>query len=143
MVQLRSEKTSEADRGGVKKQLQTLETKIKEHIDLTKRQQDEIQEKKRVLEEESRDEEDRGTDRELAIQEVEKQSHLLKADQESCGVVLSQVWFNRSGQEITNVLTLDNSKAQVGMPESVVGRVNQRITDIRTEGGSTAYVGIF
>ncbi|CAN9195583.1 unnamed protein product [Alternaria alternata] len=143
MVQLRSEKTSETDRENVKRQLQTLETKIQKHLDLTKRQQDQALERKRALEEEPEDEEDGGAQRTLAMKEVEQQSRLLEADQVSCGVVFSQVRSKRSGQEISNVITANNSKALVGMPESVVGKINQRITDVRTEGGSVAVVGVY
>ncbi|EUC39744.1 hypothetical protein COCMIDRAFT_31172 [Bipolaris oryzae ATCC 44560] len=124
MVQLRSEKTSETDRENVKRQLQTLETKIQEHLDLTKRQQDQALERKRALEEEPEDEEDGGAQRMLAIKEVEQQSRLLEADQVSCGVVFSQVRSKRSGQEISNIITLDNSKALVGLLESVIGKIN-------------------
>lgn len=59
----------------------------------------------------------------------------------SCGVVFSQVRSKRSGQEISNIITLDNFKALVGLPESVVGKINQRITDVRTERDSVAVVG--
>ncbi|KNG45791.1 cytochrome p450 [Stemphylium lycopersici] len=143
MVQLRSEKTSDTDRENVKRQLQSLERKIQEHLDLTKLQQDQALERKRALEEEPEDEEDGGAQRTLAIKEVEQQSRLLEADQVSCGVVFSQVRSKRSGQEISNIITLGNSKALIGLPESVVGKINQRITDVRTEGGSVAIVGIY
>jgi hypothetical protein len=127
----------------VKRQLQTLETKIQEHLDLTKRQQDQALERRRVLEDEPEDEEDGGAQRTLAIKEVEEQSRLLEADQVSCGVVFSQVQSKRSGQEISNIITSNHSKALVGLPESVVGKINQRITDVRTEGGSVAVVGVY
>jgi hypothetical protein len=143
MVQLRSEKTTETEREKVKGQLRALETKIQEHLDLTQRQQDQVQERTRALEDEVEDEEDGGAQRTLAIKEIEQQSRLLEADQVSCGVVFSQVRSKRSGQEISNVITLDNSKALVGLPESVVGKINQRIVDVRTEGGSVAVVGVY
>ena len=143
MVQLRSEKTTRTDCENVKGQLQTLETKIQEHLDLTKRQQDQAQERKRALEDEPEDEEDGGAQRTLAIKEVEQQSRLLEADQVSCGVLFSQIQSKRSGQEISNIITSDNSKALVGLPESVIGKIDQRITDVRTEGGSVAVVGVY
>jgi hypothetical protein len=143
MVQLRSEKTTETEREKVKGQLRALETKIQEHLDLTQRQQDQVQERTRALEDEVEDEEDGGAQRTLAIKEIEQQSRLLEADQVSCGVVFSQVRSKRSGQEISNIITLDNSKALVGLPESVVGKINQRIVDVRTEGGSVAVVGVY
>jgi hypothetical protein len=143
MIQLRSEKASETDRDNVRRQLQTLETKIQEHLNLTQRQQDQAQGRKNALEDELEDEEDGGAQRTLAMKEIEQQSRLLEADQVSCGVVFSQVQSRRSGQEISNIITLDNSKALVGLPESIVGKINQRIVDVRTEGGSVAVVGVY
>ena len=134
---------SGTDRENVKKQMQTLETKIQEHLDLTKKQQEEAQERRRELQEESEDEDDGGAQRTLAIKETEEQARLLDADQVSCGVVFSQVRSKWSGQEISNIITLNNSKALVGMPESAVGKINQRIKDVRTEEGSVAVVGVY
>lgn len=143
MIQLRSEKTFETNHGSVTNQLHALEMKIQEHLDTIKHQQEEAQRRMQELEIEPEDEEDDGAGRELVIGEVKKQSRLLKADQVSCGVVFSQVRSKRSGQDISDVITSDDSKAFVGMPESVVGKVNQRISNVRTEGGSTAHVGVF
>lgn len=143
MTQIRSEKTSEVDREILKRQLQTLETKIQEHLDLTKKQHDEAQGRKQELQEEPEEEEDGGAQRTLAIKETEEQSRLLEANQVSCGVVFSQVRSQRSGQEIGKVITSDDSKALVGLPESVVDKINQRIGEVRTERGSAAVVGVF
>jgi hypothetical protein len=93
--------------------------------------------------EEPEDEEDRGAQRALAIQEVEKQKSLLEADQISSAVVFSQVRSNQTSQDIRNVITSDDSKALVGMPESVVREVNQRIGDVTTKNRSAAAVGVF
>jgi hypothetical protein len=127
----------------VKEQLQALEAKIQDHMDLTKRQQDEALQRKRELREEPEDEVDDGAQRKLAILEVEEQSRLLDADQVSCGVIFSQVRSKWSGQDISNVVTSGDSRALVGLPESVVGKINQRIRDVRTEGGSMAVVGVY
>ncbi|KAF2451233.1 hypothetical protein P171DRAFT_425760 [Karstenula rhodostoma CBS 690.94] len=143
MVQLRSEKISEANRENVKRQLQTLETKIQEHLDFTIRQQEEAKTRKQELQEEPEDEEDDGAQRNLAIKEVEEQSRLLEANQVSCGVVFSQVRPKWSGQDISDIVTSDNSQALVGMPESVVGKINQLIRGVKTEGGSRAIVGVY
>jgi DNA gyrase/topoisomerase IV subunit A len=143
IVQLRSEQTPKTDREKLKTQLQALEAQIKEHIDLIKKQQDEAQRRRQELQEEPEDEEDGGAQRALAIQEVEKQSGLLEADQTSSTVVFSQVHSKRTGQDIVNIITSDNSKALVGMPESVVGAVNQRIKDVTTQNMSAAAVGVF
>lgn len=112
-------------------------------MELTRRQQDEALQRKRELGEEPEDEVDDGAQRKLAIAEVEEQSRLLEADQVSCGVIFSQVRSKRSGQDISNVVTSGDSKALVGLPESVVGKINQRIRDVRTEGGSMAVVGVY
>jgi hypothetical protein len=143
IVQLRSEQTSKTDREQLNTQLQTLETQIQEHIDFTKKQQDEAQRRRQELQEEPEDEEDGGAQRALATQEVEKQSGLLEADQVSSLVVFSQVRSKRTGQDISNVVTSDNSRALVGMPESVVGIVNQRIKNVTTQNRSAAAVGVY
>ena len=143
MLQTRSEKTSGANLENVKKQMQALETRIEEHLALTKKQQDEIQTRKRELEEGLEEDSDDDDDqRERAIEEVRKQARIREADQVSSAVIFSQVQSTRSGQDISKVFTSANSKAWVGLTESVVGRINQRISDVRTEGGSTAYVGV-
>jgi hypothetical protein len=123
--------------------LQALETQIQEHIDLTKKQHDEVQRHRQELQKEPEDEEDSGAQRALATQEVEKQSGLLEADQVSSVVVFSQVRSKRTGQDISNVITSNDSRVLVGMPESVVGRVNQQIKDVITQNRSAAAVGIF
>jgi uncharacterized membrane protein YcjF (UPF0283 family) len=119
--------------------------KIQEHLESTKRQQDEAQQRKRELEAEleDEDEDDGGAQGALAVNEVEKQSRLLEADQVSCGVVFSQARSRQSGQDIRDVFTLNKSKALVGLPESVVGKINQRITNVRTEESSEAVVGVY
>lgn len=123
--------------------MQALETQIQEHIDLTKKQQDEAQRRRQELQEEPEDEEDGGAQRALATQEVEKQSGFLEADQVSSAVVFSQVRSKRTGQDISNIITSNDSKVLVGMPESVVGKVNQRIKDVTTQNRSAAAVGVF
>ncbi|KAI5924519.1 hypothetical protein F4810DRAFT_664018 [Camillea tinctor] len=142
-VQLRLEKMSETERENVNTQLQSLKTKIQEHLDLIKQQKDEAEERKRELEEESDDEEDGGAQRTLAIKEIEKRLRLLETDQVSCGVVFSQLRSKETGQEIGNVITTDDSRALVGLPESVVGKINQRIRDVTTQNKSAAVVGVF
>ncbi|RYP70907.1 hypothetical protein DL771_005157 [Monosporascus sp. 5C6A] len=143
VIQLRSEKMSERDREDLKKQLQNLETKIQEHLDFTIQKQDEARKRKQELQKKPEDEEDGGAQRTLAINEVEEQSCLLEADLVSCGVVFSQLRSQRTGQEIGNVITTDNSKALVGLPESVVGKVHLRIKDVTTQRNSAAVVGVF
>lgn len=144
MAQLRSAKTSDGDHETVTRQLHTLDIKIQEHLDLTKKQQNEAQERIQTLLRELDEAEDEDSAQiTLATKEIEKQSRLLEADQVSCGVILSQVRSGWSGQEIGKVITSNDSKAFVGMPESVVGKINQRIGEVRTERRSTAFVGVF
>ena len=127
----------------MKQQLQALETKIQEHLELTKKQQDEVEKRKQELHEEPEDEEDGGAQRTLAIKEVENQSRFLEADQISSGVVFSQVRSKQTGQVIGTVTTSDDSRALVGLPESVVGKIHQRIGDVTTQKKSAAAVGVF
>jgi hypothetical protein len=134
---------AETDRDNLKKQLQALEAKIQEHLNLTKERQDEAEKRKQELQEEPEDEEDGGAQRTLAIGEVEKRSHLLDADQVSCGIVFSRLHSERTGQDIGKVLTSGDSRALIGLPESVVGKINQRIGDVTTEKNSIAVVGVF
>jgi hypothetical protein len=108
-------------------QLQNLEANIQEHIILTKKQQDEAQRRRQELQEEPNDEEDGGAQRTLAIQAVDEQSRFLETDQVSSAVVFSQLHSKLTGQDIGNVTTSDNSRVLVGLPETVVGKVNQRI----------------
>ncbi|OQV11243.1 hypothetical protein CLAIMM_15105 [Cladophialophora immunda] len=143
IVQLRSEYKLQTDGEKLRTELQALEAKIQEHINFTKNQQDEAQRREQELRRVPADEEDDGAQRTLALQEVEKQSRLLEADRASSAVVFSQVRSGRTGQDIGNVMTSDDSRALVGLPESVVGKVNQRIKDVTTQKNSAAAVGVF
>ena len=143
MVQLRSEQASETGRKELKVQLQALEAKIQEHVDLTKTQQDEAQRRREKLCEGAGEEVDGGAQRTLAIHEIDEQSRLIESDQISSAVVLTQVHSKWTDQDITDVMTSDNSRALVGLPESVVGKVNQRIKDVTTQRNSAAAVGVF
>jgi hypothetical protein len=96
------------------------------------------------LQEEPEDEEDGGAQRILAIKEIEEQSQILETDQVSSKAVLSQLRSQRMSQEIGNVITSDDSRALVGLPESVVDKVSQQqIKDITTQNNSDAVVGVF
>lgn len=78
-----------------------------------------------------------------AISEVKEQSRLLDENEISVGVIYSQVRAAWSGQQIGNVLTDQRSKALVGMPQSIIGKINQRIGNVNTRGQSNAAVGVF
>lgn len=143
LVQFQSERTSNVEREDLKRQWLTLETTIQEHLTLAKKQQDEGQQRLTELHEQSEDEDDALAQRALAIKEIEEQARLLEADQVSCGVLYSQARAHRTQQEISKVITDDNSKAFVGLPKSVIGKINQRIGEVTTQRGSTAVVGVF
>jgi hypothetical protein len=125
------------------RQLYVFETMIENHLDSTKKKHEEALDRMRELQEESDDEEDGGALRTFIIKEIEEQSRILEAEQLSCGVVFLQVRSKRSGQEIDEVITSANSKALVGLPESVVGMMNQHIGKVITEKSSTAVVGVY
>ena len=119
--------------------MQVIETAIKEHVDETKKEKETSQELVQQLEEEH----DGSTEYDQAIAEVEKRKAVLEADQVACGVVFAQAESSRSGIDIGKVLTSDQSKAFVGLPPSVVGKVNLRVGEVTTQRGSTSFVGVF
>jgi hypothetical protein len=73
---------------------------------------------------------------------VEKQLRQLEADQVSSKVILWQVRSIRSGQDIHNVFASDDSGALVGLQESFVENINQRIENVRAEKGSVVVAGV-
>jgi hypothetical protein len=119
-----------------------LEGRIQEHLQLSTRQQGEARQRLQALEKDPEAEMDEDM-QERVFEEIEKQSSLLEANQASCGVVLSQVQSRRRDQEISDIITSDDSKALIGMPESVVGKIQQRITGVRTVRGSSAIIGVY
>ncbi|KAF3904690.1 hypothetical protein ABW21_db0208864 [Orbilia brochopaga] len=142
IIQLRSEGTLRTSREGMEGQIHALRDKIQQHMDLVKQQQDEAQTRMQELREEPEDEEDEGAQRLQATREVEERLRLLEANQASCLVVFSQLHSKLTGQEIGHVTTTDDSVAWVGMPESVVGKTNLRIGNVKTAKNSAAAVGI-
>ncbi|RMD40943.1 hypothetical protein DV735_g4217, partial [Chaetothyriales sp. CBS 134920] len=137
IVQLRSEQLTEAGREQ-KTRLQDLENKIQEHIDLTKRQQDEARRRRRELQED----EDSDRQRALSTPDAEGQTRTLESEQASSGVIFSQVRSTRPGQDISNIITSDDSTALVGLPRGDLGKINQRIKDVTTQRNSVAIVGV-
>jgi len=124
IVQYRSDHASVTDREELKKQVETLRKAIEEHIDLTKRQQNEAQRRKEELQEAPEDEEDDGAQRTLAISEVEERSLLLEADQRSNEALSSQLRSRLSGQESGNTYRAEfgdyNSGMQIGYSAGTV-----------------------
>lgn len=120
-----------------------LQTSIQQHLELTKQQQGETQKRIQELGVESDDEEDEGLQRAAALQEVERRSKLLEEDQVSSGITYGQVRSHITQQTIIDVVTSEDSTAQVGLPESVVGMIHQRIGNVMTTKRSKARVGVF
>lgn len=81
-------------------QLQTLEKAVREHVEVTKRAQSELERQKLELEQNSDDGGDDDAQQELAMKEIEEQSRLLQADQISSGVTFSQVHSRLTGHDI-------------------------------------------
>ncbi|KAH7066500.1 hypothetical protein FB567DRAFT_542258 [Paraphoma chrysanthemicola] len=139
VVQLRSERQSERSHESVGKELKAIEVAIQSHMRNTQEQQAEANRRLEQLEETY----DGATDANEAIAEVEKRIELLEMEMVNCGVVFAQTKSSRSGIDIGKVLTTDNSKAFVGLPPSVVGKVNLRVGEVTTQAGSTSHVGVF
>jgi hypothetical protein len=72
-----------------------------------------------------------------------KQEKIIGASQVSCGVVFAQAESSRSGVDIGKILTTEKSRAFVGLPPRVVGKVNLRVGEVTTQGGSTSHVGLY
>jgi hypothetical protein len=136
---------SRVDRMELDRKLDDLATKMNKHLELTKSQRSDIENLKHELQEEIDEEEDGGAEQErtLALQELREQLSLLEEGQISCGVISLRLHSERTSQEISDVLTRDDSNALVGLPESVVGEINQRVRNITTEKHSSAMVGVF
>lgn len=110
--------------------MQSLEKAIQDHVDLTKKQQKDAENRKEELQKEPAYEEDDGAQRTLAIKEVEEQSRLLAADEAASKVVSSQVRSRlpeqAAGQEISNTVTFgdQNSGFQVGVSNGPISGIS-------------------
>ena len=134
---------SQVTRQNLEQQLQAFEERVTETISIAGQQRIDADRQTQSLENGSSATETNEAERELAAIESDKQSRLLEQLQASCGVIYSQARSARTGQTIREVLTEHNSQAFVGMPESVVGRMEQLIEGVRTTGGSVAHIGVF
>jgi hypothetical protein len=97
----------------------------------------------RELQEKPEDENGDGAQQTLAMNGFEKQLRQLEADQVSCRVMFWQVKYIHRGEDIDNVFASDDSRALVGLPETFVRKINQRIEDVRSGKGFVAVVGMF
>ncbi|KAI8943378.1 hypothetical protein NX059_001392 [Plenodomus lindquistii] len=141
-VQLRPESLDEVVRGDVMRRLQGIEKYLQQHLGASKQQLVLAQQRNSELEEEPEDEEDGGAQRTLAVREVEDRERVLEADHVSSGVMLSQVSSTLSGLEIGDFVTPNYSKAFVGLPESVIGKINTRIGNVTTTDNSRGHVRV-
>ena len=110
--------------------MQSLEKAIQDHVDLTKKQQEDAKNRKEELQKEPAYEEDDGAQRTLAIKEVEEQSRLLEADEAASEVMSSQIRSRLPGQVatqgISNTVTFGdrNSGFQVGVSNGPISGVS-------------------
>ncbi|KAK5697079.1 hypothetical protein LTR17_024044, partial [Elasticomyces elasticus] len=117
-------------------------SKLETHLELTKTTSSQVGERRQELEAETETEEE-DPQRALAIQEVDQQSQFLEQAEIFTEVLRAQVHAQVTGQEIGDVVTEEGSSALVGLPKSVVGKINQRIGNVTTRGKSSAAVGVF
>jgi hypothetical protein len=138
-MQLRSTTLSETDRKATRLQLDAVKDKIQEHLDLMIEQFESTTHRIEELENSY----DGSDEADQAVDEAKKRAEVIQASQVSCGVVYTQAESSRSGVDINQVLTTDNSFAYVGLPSSVVGKVNLRVEQVITQRGSTSHVGVY
>jgi alkanesulfonate monooxygenase SsuD/methylene tetrahydromethanopterin reductase-like flavin-dependent oxidoreductase (luciferase family) len=79
----------------------------------------------------------------LAIAEVKSRSKLLETDQVCKGVIYAQIRSRITQQSIEDVITSAESSAIVGLPETVVDKIDLRIRKVHTMDHSKAVVGVF
>jgi hypothetical protein len=138
------EQSSGADWEDTKQRMQLLETKIEEHLELSKQLSGTVSERRGQLEvalaEADDDEQGNLT---VAIREVEKQADILEEDVVSSAVMHTQVHAKLTNQTIGNVLLGEGTVAIVGLPKSAVGKMNQRLGNVTTEKNCRIAMGVF
>jgi hypothetical protein len=144
MVQLRSEQSSDADRQSTKQQLQVLKTKIEDHREWTQQLSDENIDRRDQLQVAIAEAEGEAQDDlAIAIREVDEQDRILEEDFVSSTVLHAEVHAKLAEQTIGNVMMGDGSITTVGLPKSVVGKMNQRIGNVTAESNSRGAVGVY
>ncbi|KAJ5154502.1 Cytochrome P450 [Penicillium coprophilum] len=112
VILVRSENASKAARQETEKRLRIIEIDIKEQIQLTKNTQDETLQRKKELDsfvdEDEEEDEDGGAQRALAIQEVEKRSRVLEANQIAY-MAVSQILSRLSVAQVGDTYHIDFS----------------------------------
>ena len=144
MVQLRSEQSFYADRQSTKQQLQVLKTKIEDHREWTQQLSDENIDRRDQLQVAIAETEGEAQDDlAIAIREVDEQDRILEEDFVSSTVLHAEVHAKLAEQTIGNVMMGDGSITTVGLPKSVVGKMNQRIGNVTAESNSRGAVGVY
>jgi hypothetical protein len=145
LLQIRLEQSSIADRVSAKQQLQALDTKIEAHLELTQQLSSTVIERREQLQVQVAEAEDdaQENDGTLAIREVDEQAQILEEAVVSSGVMHTQIYAKLTNQTIGSVLTGEGAIAAVGLPKSVVGKINQRIGNVTTEKNARAAVGVY
>lgn len=143
LVQLRSGVASANAHNEIETQLSTLQTEILQHLDATNEEQRITLQRLEELRIEEDDGDTDDAERDLAIAEVQSRSKVLETAQVCKGVVYTQIHSRISQQSIEDVITSAESSAIVGLPETVVGKINLRIRSVHTTDHSKAMVGVF
>lgn len=144
MIQLRSEQSSDADRQSTRQQLQVLETEIGDHREWTQQLSDEIIDRREQLQVAIRGAEDEAQgDLAVAVREVGEQAKIVEEDIISSTVLHAQIHAKLTNQTIGDVLIGEGSVTTVGLPKSVIGKINQRIGNVTTEKNARAAVGVY
>lgn len=123
--------------------MEALELQAREQVQLIKQQRDEALLRGNKLELRAGEDSDDDAELAQAAGEAKKQSRLLEETQVSMAAVFVQLRATRTHQEIGNVFTDQESMALVGLPERLVGKVDQSIGDVSTTGKSASMVGVF
>lgn len=134
---------SDAGYEKLSQQMHNLELQAREQIILFRKQQERLEQRERELALNSDSENDESAEQVAASNEVKQQFRLLDESQISLGVVFAQVRAARTHQVIGNVTTDRESFALVGIPERLVGKIDQQIGDVSTTDKSAAVVGVF
>ena len=134
---------SDAGYEKLSQQMHNLELQAREQIILFRKQQERLEQRERELALNSDSEDNESAEQVAASNEVKQQFRLLDESQISLGVVFAQVRAARTHQVIGNVTTDRESFALVGIPERLVGKIDQQIGDVSTTDKSAAVVGVF
>lgn len=134
---------SQSDAGyeRLSQQMQSLELQATQQVTLFKKLQEQLALREQELALHSDSEDEESPDRVAAANEVKEQSRLLDEAQVSHGVTFAHLRAARTHQVIGNVTTDHESLALVGMPERLVGKIDQRIGNVYTAHKSSAMVG--